>query len=110
VAAQQRLRLAVVWLTDAVLLASSDGPPGLFPARQQMAVSLGWHTLACFGVAFPTMIYVVHRRGIVRPGCALSGAAMGESLGGAVRHRCGVGDGAQLRDGFAVAGVDGPVR
>jgi cytochrome d ubiquinol oxidase subunit I len=31
-----------------------------------MAVSLGWHiVLACFGVAFPTMIYVVHRRGIV---------------------------------------------
>ena len=32
-----------------------------------MAVSLGWHiVLACFGVAFPTMIYVFHRRGIVR--------------------------------------------
>ena len=32
-----------------------------------MAVSLGWHiVLACFGVAFPTMIFVVHRRGIVR--------------------------------------------
>jgi cytochrome bd ubiquinol oxidase subunit I len=41
-------------------------PPGLMPARQQMAVSLGWHIiLACFGVAFPTIIYVVHRRGIV---------------------------------------------
>jgi cytochrome bd ubiquinol oxidase subunit I len=41
-------------------------PPGLLPARQQMAVSLGWHiVLACFGVAFPTIIYVVHRRGIV---------------------------------------------
>lgn len=48
-------------------LASSDGPPGLLPAREQMALSLGWHIiLACFGVAFPTMIYVVHRRGIVR--------------------------------------------
>lgn len=46
----------------------ADGvPPGLLPAREQMAVSLGWHiVLACFGVAFPTMIYVVHRRGIVR--------------------------------------------
>jgi cytochrome d ubiquinol oxidase subunit I len=55
-------------LSDAVLvLASADTPPGLFPARQQMAVSLGWHIiLACFGVAFPAMIYVVHRRGIVR--------------------------------------------
>src|SRR4051794_18133830 len=42
-------------------------PPGLLPARQQMAVSLGWHIiLACFGVAFPTIIYVMHRRGIVR--------------------------------------------
>jgi cytochrome d ubiquinol oxidase subunit I len=30
-----------------------------------MAVSLGWHiVLACFGVAFPTMIYVAHRRGL----------------------------------------------
>ncbi|ORV95399.1 cytochrome ubiquinol oxidase subunit I [Mycobacterium kubicae] len=41
--------------------------PALFPARQQMAVSLGFHIiLACFGVAFPTMIYVMHRRGVVR--------------------------------------------
>jgi cytochrome d ubiquinol oxidase subunit I len=32
-----------------------------------MALSLGWHIiLACFGVAFPMMIYVVHRRGVVR--------------------------------------------
>src|SRR3954469_12597676 len=32
-----------------------------------MAVSLGWHiVLACFGVAFPAMIFVVHRRGVVR--------------------------------------------
>jgi cytochrome d ubiquinol oxidase subunit I len=55
-------------LNDALLvLASSGEPPGLLPARQQMAVSLGWHiVLACFGVAFPTMIFVVHRRGIVR--------------------------------------------
>lgn len=42
-------------------------PAGLLPARQQMALSLGWHIiLACFGVAFPTMIFVMHRRGIVR--------------------------------------------
>lgn len=40
-------------------------PPGLAPARQQMAVSLGWHiVLACFGVAFPSMIWVMHRRGV----------------------------------------------
>ena len=32
-----------------------------------MALSLGWHIiLACFGVAFPAMIYVVHRRGLVK--------------------------------------------
>jgi cytochrome d ubiquinol oxidase subunit I len=56
-------------LIATVLAAGSfgDGPPGLLPARQQMAMSLGWHIiLACFGVAFPTMIYVVHRRGLVR--------------------------------------------
>ena len=47
------------------LLAASgpDGPAGLLPAREQMALSLGWHIiLACFGVAFPTMIYVVDPR------------------------------------------------
>jgi cytochrome d ubiquinol oxidase subunit I len=49
------------------VLAAADGPPGLLPAREQMALSLGWHIiLACFGVAFPTLIYVVHRRGVVR--------------------------------------------
>lgn len=53
--------------TMMVLSASGGDPPGLLPAREQMAVSLGWHIiLACFGVAFPTMIYVMHRRGLVR--------------------------------------------
>ncbi|RDH74980.1 cytochrome ubiquinol oxidase subunit I [Mycolicibacterium moriokaense] len=53
-------------LSNAVLLLASE-PSGLTPARQQMAVSLGWHIiLACFGVAFPTIIYVMHRRGVVR--------------------------------------------
>jgi cytochrome d ubiquinol oxidase subunit I len=47
-----------------MLLAAAD-PPGLAPARQQMAFSLGWHiVLACFGVAFPAMIFVLHRRGV----------------------------------------------
>lgn len=47
--------------------ASAAAPPGLLPAREQMAVSLGWHIiLACFGVAFPAMIYVMHRRGLAR--------------------------------------------
>jgi cytochrome d ubiquinol oxidase subunit I len=37
----------------------------MLPARWQMAVSLGSHiVLACFGVAFPAVIYVVHRRGL----------------------------------------------
>lgn len=52
---------------DLVLTAAQDAPAGLLPARQQMALSLGWHiVLACFGVAFPTMIFVVHWRGIHR--------------------------------------------
>jgi cytochrome d ubiquinol oxidase subunit I len=54
---------------DLLVTAATYGedPPGLLPAREQMAFSLGWHiVLACFGVAFPTMIYVVHRRGVVR--------------------------------------------
>src|SRR3954451_14374285 len=57
-----------MWLSEvAPVLASGDTPPGLLPAREQMAVPLGWHiVLACFGVAFPTMIFVVHRRGVVR--------------------------------------------
>lgn len=34
-------------------------------ARNQMALSLGWHiVLACFGVAFPLLIWVAHRRGL----------------------------------------------
>jgi cytochrome d ubiquinol oxidase subunit I len=54
-------------LSTSVMVLAADGPAGLLPAREQMAVSLGWHIiLACFGVAFPTMIFVMHRRGIVR--------------------------------------------
>ncbi|MDQ3899188.1 MAG: cytochrome ubiquinol oxidase subunit I, partial [Actinomycetota bacterium] len=42
-----------------------DAPAGLLPAREQMALSLGWHIiLACFGAAFPAMIFVVHLRGV----------------------------------------------
>ncbi|MEQ4546068.1 cytochrome ubiquinol oxidase subunit I [Nocardioides kribbensis] len=45
----------------------TDDPAGLLPARQQMALSLGWHiVLACFGVAFPTIIFAMHWRGIYR--------------------------------------------
>lgn len=44
----------------------------LLPARNQMALSLGWHiVLACFGMAFPAMILVVHRRGLKGDAAAL---------------------------------------
>lgn len=47
------------------LLAAAADPPALVPARTQMAVSLGSHIiLACFGVAFPLIIFVMHRRGL----------------------------------------------
>ncbi|HEX8779592.1 MAG TPA: cytochrome ubiquinol oxidase subunit I [Nocardioides sp.] len=43
----------------------ASAPDGLLPARNQMALSLGWHIiLACFGVAFPAMIFVAHLRGV----------------------------------------------
>ena len=36
---------------DTIVVLTADAPPGLFPAREQMAVSLGWHiVLACFGI------------------------------------------------------------
>ena len=40
----------------------------LFPARMQMALSLGWHIVfSCFGIAFPTIVvfteWRAHRRG-----------------------------------------------
>ncbi|HSU03236.1 MAG TPA: cytochrome ubiquinol oxidase subunit I [Nocardioides sp.] len=55
-------------MTDPLLLiAAVAEPAGLLPARQQMALSLGWHIiLACFGVAFPAMIFVMHLIGIRR--------------------------------------------
>ena len=37
----------------------------LTAARQQMALSLGFHIiLSCFGVAFPFLIFLLHRRGL----------------------------------------------
>ncbi|WP_232679208.1 cytochrome ubiquinol oxidase subunit I [Nocardioides sp. R-C-SC26] len=53
-------------LLDVVAVSLTE-PAGLLPARQQMAFSLGWHiVLACFGVAFPTIIFVMHLRAIRR--------------------------------------------
>ena len=41
-----------------------------------MALSLGWHiVLACFGIAFPAMIYVMHRRAVRRDDAVALGLA-----------------------------------
>lgn len=59
-----------------VIAAAGSRPAGLLPAREQMALSLGWHIiLACFGVAFPTMIFVMHRRGLARGDAVALGLA-----------------------------------
>jgi cytochrome d ubiquinol oxidase subunit I len=35
----------------------------LFYARQQMALSLGWHiVLACMGIGFPVVVLIAERR------------------------------------------------
>ncbi|USX53771.1 cytochrome ubiquinol oxidase subunit I [Lentzea sp. HUAS12] len=46
----------------------ADASANLYPARTQMALSLGWHIVfACFGIAFPAIVVFVewrsHRRG-----------------------------------------------
>jgi cytochrome d ubiquinol oxidase subunit I len=46
----------------------TDAAENLFPARMQMAISLGWHIIfACFGVAFPLIVvfteWRAHKRG-----------------------------------------------
>lgn len=47
------------------MIAQAASDLDLLAARNQMALSLGWHiVLACFGVAFPAMIFVLHRRGL----------------------------------------------
>jgi cytochrome bd ubiquinol oxidase subunit I len=41
--------------------------PDLWAARQQMALSLGWHiVIACFGVGFPALVVAVEALGIRR--------------------------------------------
>ncbi len=55
---------------------AAEEPAGLLPARLQMAFSLGWHiVLACFGVALPSMIFVMHWRGIYRDDAVALGLA-----------------------------------
>ena len=52
-------------ISDSVVAWGQPHRPGCCP-REQMALSLGFHiVLACFGVAIPTMIFLMHRRGIV---------------------------------------------
>ncbi|MHA6794461.1 cytochrome ubiquinol oxidase subunit I [Pseudonocardia bannensis] len=46
----------------------ADATENLYPARMQMALSLGWHIIfSCFGVAFPAIVvfteWRAHRRG-----------------------------------------------
>jgi cytochrome d ubiquinol oxidase subunit I len=46
----------------------ADAADNLYPARMQMAVSLGWHIIfSCFGVAFPAIVvfteWRAHKRG-----------------------------------------------
>src|SRR5258707_13578045 len=54
-----------------VLAAAAGGPGALggqvVPARAQMATTLGFHIiLACFGIAFPTIVLVAEYRGLRR--------------------------------------------
>jgi cytochrome d ubiquinol oxidase subunit I len=49
----------------AALVLAAEALSSLVAARWQMALSLGWHiVLACFGVALPLLIWVVHRRAL----------------------------------------------
>lgn len=50
----------------AVVVLAAD-QPDLWAARQQMALSLGWHiVIACFGVGFPALVVVAEAIGIRR--------------------------------------------
>ena len=61
------MTMGLIPLHSAGMALTAAAPPGLLPAREQMALSLGFHIiLACFGVAFPTIIFLMHRRAIVR--------------------------------------------
>ncbi len=61
--------VASTFTAPASVVASMLAAPGLAAsnltaARQQMALTLGWHiVLASFGVALPTLIWIVQRRG-----------------------------------------------
>jgi cytochrome d ubiquinol oxidase subunit I len=56
-----------VALHNVLLFVAGSAPPDLLPARQQMAMTLGFHiVLASFGLAFPALIFVMHWRGAIR--------------------------------------------
>jgi cytochrome d ubiquinol oxidase subunit I len=54
----------------------ADAAENLYPARMQMALSLGWHIIfACFGVAFPLITVFTEWRGHRRGDAELVGLA-----------------------------------
>jgi len=58
--------------STATIVTAVEWSNPLLPARYQMALTLGTHiVLACFGMALPAMIFVLHRRGIRGDGDAL---------------------------------------
>src|SRR5919106_6053483 len=51
----------------------ADAAENLYPARMQMALSLGWHIVfACFGIAFPLITVFTEWRGYKRGDAALT--------------------------------------
>ena len=49
------------------VLTAAAGSGQVVPARAQMATTLGFHIiLACFGIAFPTVVLVAEFRGLSR--------------------------------------------
>ncbi|MEZ5226985.1 MAG: cytochrome ubiquinol oxidase subunit I [Acidimicrobiales bacterium] len=52
-------------LSGLIAGAGGNTEANLLAARWLMALSLGFHiVLSCLGVAFPTLIYLAHRRGL----------------------------------------------
>ena len=97
----------------AVEIVLADAAENLFPARMQMAVSLGWHIVfSCLGRRVPgdRRVHRVARPQARQPGPARPGAHLGQGDGRALRGGRGLGHAALLRDGHPVARPDGAVR
>ena len=91
----------------------ADAAENLFPARMQMAMSLGWHIIfSCFGVGFPAIVVFTEWRAHRRGDADLRDARphLGQGDGRAVRGRRRVRHPAVLRDGHPVARADGALR